>query len=522
MLQARFLETNFATRYQRNNKKNSLKNLRCFPSCTTLEHREKGFCGRSVVIEVINLEPNKNYYSFAEFMNFEDTVPRGSLSEGCEPLFISVGDNITLNQALQRCRTKINPGLPWLPGIEGIDGNRGLFEFNKDRRGWHYGWQSNKHTCDTLHCFRIYLFSQAKVCQQAPNQNYPSQNSLICEHILDSSKFMLFCRRRRRFYTTTPSASSSFPSKSVLNNPQISTNSSTNQVKVAENYLKYDYLFKDLLLNSRKIKYNDLLSSHSASQNMSLTFNSRSFKKIVFDNQRDIFLNDLSVFLMKNKQFQNFIQKSLGFNFFTANLSYLYSSESMLSSVKNIKYKLVINEFIKVLESYKTLRKLSSSEIDILFKNFNSKQQMMKRNIKRDTEQMPDEKYDINMYKAEKKRMNLDLNLSGNSGTKRKLFSFENVAKMISSNFDNQDQISCSSGYNSVDRNVGIKTEIASISNDSHLSFLDSDLEDFSPDISYGYGSTFQMSHSNKKSKSDELNDLRTVDEILDNINFSF
>ena len=41
----------FSTRYQRNNKRGGIKNMRCFPTCGDL-HRERGFCGRSVGVLV--------------------------------------------------------------------------------------------------------------------------------------------------------------------------------------------------------------------------------------------------------------------------------------------------------------------------------------------------------------------------------------------------------------------------------------------------------------------------------------
>ena len=39
----------FASRYQRNNKRSGIKNLRCFPRCS-YPHRSQGFCGQPVVV----------------------------------------------------------------------------------------------------------------------------------------------------------------------------------------------------------------------------------------------------------------------------------------------------------------------------------------------------------------------------------------------------------------------------------------------------------------------------------------
>ena len=47
----RFQDEMFRPRYQRNNKRGGLKNLRCFPTCAEV-HKERGFCGRPVVVEI--------------------------------------------------------------------------------------------------------------------------------------------------------------------------------------------------------------------------------------------------------------------------------------------------------------------------------------------------------------------------------------------------------------------------------------------------------------------------------------
>lgn len=63
-----------------------------------------------------------------------------------------------------------------------------VFEFNKERRGWHYGWASNKHTCNSEHCLQCYVLEETA-----------EPNVFILRAICQSPSFMLFCRRRRRF-----------------------------------------------------------------------------------------------------------------------------------------------------------------------------------------------------------------------------------------------------------------------------------------------------------------------------------
>lgn len=190
-----FYNSQFCTRYQRNNKKYSLKNLRCFPSCSSV-HKEKGFCGTPVKFKVNTNDSSSSIFCFAEFLSFEDKIPSGCTTETCQPLQIKIGSKLSLSSAISRCRTKKNPGNPWLIGTEETKDSL-IFNFNKAKRGWHYGWQSNKHTCDTLHCFRVYIFSRQVNIRTGESSS--SSSNLICQNIFDSSKFMLFCRRRRRY-----------------------------------------------------------------------------------------------------------------------------------------------------------------------------------------------------------------------------------------------------------------------------------------------------------------------------------
>lgn len=159
-----------------------------------------------------------------------------------------LGDVITLDEALDKSRNKMNPILPWIYGEElkeksneTSDSKSNVFEFNKARRGWSYSWQSNKHTCDTLHCLQVYVFEELDV-QTGSGQETHEINSAVlsekvskysewykgleitaerlktvrlrCVSVAQSSKFMLFCRRRRRF-AMKPSAPNSRPLKMI-------------------------------------------------------------------------------------------------------------------------------------------------------------------------------------------------------------------------------------------------------------------------------------------------------------------
>lgn len=111
-------------------------------------------------------------------------------------------------------RNRERPTLPWVKGeflsmllvigvfLNGTLGEKScesvsVFEFNKERRGWHYGWASNKHTCNSEHFLQCFVVDKTES---------------TCKATCESPYFMLFCRRRRRF-TMVPSAPVAPPNK---------------------------------------------------------------------------------------------------------------------------------------------------------------------------------------------------------------------------------------------------------------------------------------------------------------------
>ena len=159
-------------RYQRNNKQNGLKNIRCFPYCSD-PHRLSGFCGHSLVFLLGELLPSNatrtNFLAYGEF-TLKDSKT------------IHQGDVITREIALSNQRRNGDDLFkPWFPGdVELID--RQII-FNKQKKGWHYSWISNKHTSESEHVFRVYLFNR-------------TDSNLTCLGTYDSPAFTIFCRRR--------------------------------------------------------------------------------------------------------------------------------------------------------------------------------------------------------------------------------------------------------------------------------------------------------------------------------------
>lgn len=180
----------FSPRFQRNNKKGGLKNLRCFPTCSAM-HRERGFCGRMVVVGIAPPSPGPGYQMFGEFVSFAPAVTgsaRPTVQQ--QALHLAIGEKVNAKELMALVRDKANPTKPWMEADK-LDANR--FAFNRDKKGWHYGWASNKHTCNASHVLQAYLFEPV------------GGDVLQVRGIYQSPHFTLFCRRRRRF-AMVPSA----------------------------------------------------------------------------------------------------------------------------------------------------------------------------------------------------------------------------------------------------------------------------------------------------------------------------
>mmetsp|Transcript_13720 Transcript_13720/g.16625 ORF Transcript_13720/g.16625 Transcript_13720/m.16625 type:complete len:632 (+) Transcript_13720:102-1997(+) len=177
--------SSWTRRYQRNNKSNGLKNLRCFPYCSEV-HALRGFCGRPISLR---FERPKTEYPRPVFAwgEFRPLVP---LPESTQPI-VEEGYILTSTQIQPKVRTKNSPSLPWLAGepVNGDDTrtkNIVEFTFNENPKGWHYGWVASKHTSHFEHVFSVII------CEEV------SPGLMKCVAVATSPSFTLFCRRRQR------------------------------------------------------------------------------------------------------------------------------------------------------------------------------------------------------------------------------------------------------------------------------------------------------------------------------------
>ncbi|OQS05112.1 hypothetical protein THRCLA_02707 [Thraustotheca clavata] len=164
--------------YQRNNRKGGQKNLRCFPNCCQGVHASTGYCGGPVIVNVNldSVDVDKNYMLFAEFCPIVNGNPEGSLHER---------DILPLNKAVQLSEKEKNPLLPLFQGAR-MDGPKVLYCFNASKKGWHYGFVSNKHVSEMHHVLMVYLM------------HILNDGQLQCVDTLKSNVFSIYCRRRAK------------------------------------------------------------------------------------------------------------------------------------------------------------------------------------------------------------------------------------------------------------------------------------------------------------------------------------
>ncbi|KDO30517.1 hypothetical protein SPRG_04418 [Saprolegnia parasitica CBS 223.65] len=164
--------------YQRNNRKGGQKNLRCFPNCCQGVHASTGYCGGPIVVHLTHpvLKKGADYMLFAEFCPVVNGVPDGSLHEG---------DVWPVEKALSLAHKEKNPLLPLFQGSP-MDGAPHAYCFNASKKGWHYGFVSNKHVSEMHHVLMVYLL------ERRPD------TALHCIDTLVSVSFSIYCRRRAK------------------------------------------------------------------------------------------------------------------------------------------------------------------------------------------------------------------------------------------------------------------------------------------------------------------------------------
>ncbi|KAH9259346.1 hypothetical protein BASA81_002389 [Batrachochytrium salamandrivorans] len=181
----------YHAKYQRNNKRTGLKNLRCFPFCGPEDkHHENGFCGGAVKVNVFSASPSPHYQvdrlvAFGEFTQ----NAHGGLARFPPGSMFSQHD---VNKILRSDGEHLNPLFESSSNDSAFPHFR-QFSFESQKKGWHYDWKGNKYTSDLPHCFTVYVA-------------VPMDDALghfHCLGVFSSPEFTMFCRRRHK---TVPEA----------------------------------------------------------------------------------------------------------------------------------------------------------------------------------------------------------------------------------------------------------------------------------------------------------------------------
>ncbi|OQS07819.1 hypothetical protein THRCLA_00189 [Thraustotheca clavata] len=177
----RFLTSEFKAHYQRNNKQGGHKNLRCFPNCCNGIHASSGFCGSAVLVQISPTMPCNQLAVYAAFC---------PLNTAGQPQSLTYLRDIKTTEQLNALADKERDvHSPWYAG-DCVNNDNGVYSINTFKRGWHYGWTSNRHMADTKHVLCVYVFER----------NKPSLDCCFwsCVGELMSPAFQLYCRRRAK------------------------------------------------------------------------------------------------------------------------------------------------------------------------------------------------------------------------------------------------------------------------------------------------------------------------------------
>lgn len=189
--------------YQRNNKANGQKNLRCFPShCEGLGH-QRGFCGRSILVNYyMDASPEsgqKKLFSFGHFTIADCEIGSviGAAAKGACRDRYQVGDLLPFDFVRSQIRSSEFPLGHFVQGLELPDKRKDVqnntirinFEFNRNLKGWHYGFLGSKLTRNLHHIFRVYVLEQIDATPQ-----HPAHYKVLS--LCTSPDWTLYCRRR--------------------------------------------------------------------------------------------------------------------------------------------------------------------------------------------------------------------------------------------------------------------------------------------------------------------------------------
>jgi hypothetical protein len=164
------LANKFTTRYARNNKSKTKKNMRCFPHCCPEGHRANGYCGSPIWAKIGSPGSLTGSFDSEELKSF---VVVGGIQCNEDPAWCSFGSVIN--------ETEI--GVQEV--VVGTPDEDGVFEISPgNRKGWAYAWNANSFRGTAQHKFWIHCF------KRAPG------GTLVCIGCTSSSEFEVCSSKR--------------------------------------------------------------------------------------------------------------------------------------------------------------------------------------------------------------------------------------------------------------------------------------------------------------------------------------
>jgi hypothetical protein len=178
----------FESKYQRNNKKGGIKNLRCFPQCSNIEHRKGAPCTGPVVVSVkVKLSNPKNpLVAFARFRLYK---PSADETFESDLMHYRLGGDYSITEIGLHIRSRAHQLGREFPGEVRADISksgtvRAKVEFKA--RGWHYGWTGGRYKTDQKHYIEVNFFEDLR----------DGSNTLRHIGVLESTTFGVFSSRR--------------------------------------------------------------------------------------------------------------------------------------------------------------------------------------------------------------------------------------------------------------------------------------------------------------------------------------
>lgn len=195
--------------YQRNNKSNGQKNLRCFPECTEGKGHRVLFCGRSIKIDYFaeDAYADQDIALCQLAIDAEQTTRKQILNLPTKVMLPYVLNQVIEGRELGRLlRTRTNPMGELMPGTscDCASPESVGFEFNAELRGWHYSFVGNKGTRSIQHALYAYILRRTDACHENHVVEQMDQHPPIydCEYkviaAVRSPSWTISCRRRNK------------------------------------------------------------------------------------------------------------------------------------------------------------------------------------------------------------------------------------------------------------------------------------------------------------------------------------